>query len=157
MDEESIKNGYTPAEEVKEAKDNYEEVAIIAAEGAETKNGSGLETTQEEEPVIPFEERWAHLLDNCKQKLSNLDDDDRDGQVRDLWTSINKYVAIMAVPKEILPKARKVLLKMARKSSFGQAITIIFYALLTYLPRKAYRSWDAQQYFKKRLARKNTS
>ena len=141
---------------LKDAEDNFEEVSRIAAEETEPADASDeapVEPIEEEEPVVTFEERWTQLLDNCKQKLGNLSDDDKDGQVRDLWTSINKYVTIMAVPKEILPKARKVLFKMAFKSSFMQALTLIFYALLTFLPRKSYRSFEAQQYFKKRLTR----
>ena len=141
---------------LKDAEDNFEEVSRIAAEEtepADTSDEALVEPKEEEEPVVTFEERWTQLLDNCKQKLGNLSDDDKDGQVRDLWTSINKYVTIMAVPKEILPKARKVLFKMAFKSSFMQALTLIFYALLTFLPRKSYRSFEAQQYFKKRLTR----
>jgi len=146
--EEEKKVAEAPIETKMDAKDNYDEVANIVADEVDSD-----ETAKEEEPVITFEERWMQLLDNCKQKLSNLDDNDKDGQVRDLWTSINKFVTIMAVPKEILPKARKTLLKMAGKSSFTQALTLIFYTLLTFLPRKAYRSWNAQQYFKKRLTR----
>ena len=141
---------------LKDAEDNFEEVSRIAAEETEPADASDetlVEAKEEEEPVVTFEERWTQLLDNCKQKLGNLSDDDKDGQVRDLWTSINKYVTIMAVPKEILPKARKVLFKMAFKSSFMQALTLIFYALLTFMPRKSYRSFEAQQYFKKRLTR----
>ena len=142
-------------EALKDAEDNFEEVSSIAAEETEPDDASEEVSVEpeKEEPVVTFEERWAQLLDNCKQKLGNLSDDDKDGQVRDLWTSINKYVTIMAVPKEILPKARKVLFKMAFKSSFTQAITLICYALLTFLPRKSYRSFEAQQYFKKRLSR----
>ena len=141
---------------LKDAEDNFEDVSRIVAEETEPADASDetlVEPKEEEEPVVTFEERWTQLLDNCKQKLGNLSDDDKDGQVRDLWTSINKYVTIMAVPKEILPKARKVLFKMAFKSSFMQALTLIFYALLTFLPRKSYRSFEAQQYFKKRLTR----
>ena len=141
---------------LQDAEDNFEEVSRIVAEETEPADASDetlVEPKEEEEPVVTFEERWTQLLDNCKQKLGNLSDDDKDGQVRDLWTSINKYVTIMAVPKEILPKARKVLFKMAFKSSFMQALTLIFYALLTFLPRKSYRSFEAQQYFKKRLTR----
>jgi len=109
------------------------------------------------EVFITFEERWTQLLDNCKERLNTLSDDDRDGQVRDLWTSINKYVTIMAVPKDILPRARKTLFQMAWRSSFTQAMTLMFYALLTFLPRKTYRSWGAQQYFKKRLTRNGSA
>ena len=130
-----------------DAEDNFEEVAKIASE-ERTPN-----EVVAEEPIITFEERWTQLLDNCKQKLNNLTDDDKDGQVRDLWTSINKYVTIMAVPKDIMPKMRKTLWKMARRSSFSQAMTILLYALLTFLPRRSYRSVEAQQYFKKRLTR----
>lgn len=158
MEEENKKVAEAPIEVEKDAKDNYDEVAKIAADEAAfdealKEEEPAPEPKKEEEPVVTFEERWSQLLDNCKEKLSSLDDDDKDGQVRDLWTSINKYVTIMAVPKEILPKARKTLLSMARKSSFTQALTLIFYTLLTFLPRKAYRSWNAQQYFKKRLTR----
>ncbi|MBR5715334.1 MAG: hypothetical protein IKX59_02010 [Bacteroidales bacterium] len=131
-----------------DAEDNYEEVAKIASE-----ESTSDEAVAKEEPVITFEERWTQLLDNCKQKLNNLTDDDKDGQVRDLWTSINKYVTIMAVPKEIMPKMRKTLWKMARRSSFSQAKTLLLYALLTFFPRRSYRSVEAQQYFKKRLTR----
>jgi len=131
-----------------DAEDNFEEVAKIASE-----ESTPDEEVAAEEPVITFEERWAQLLDNCKQKLNNLTDNDKDGQVRDLWTSINKYVTIMAVPKDIMPKMRKTLWKMARRSSFSQAMTILLYALLTFLPRRSYRSVEAQQYFKKRLTR----
>ena len=130
-----------------DAEDNFEEVAKIASEES-TPN-----EVVAEEPIITFEERWTQLLDNCKQKLNNLTDDDKDGQVRDLWTSINKYVTIMAVPKDIMPKMRKTLWKMARRSSFSQAMTLLLYTLLTFLPRRSYRSVEAQQYFKKRLTR----
>lgn len=154
---EHTKPTETPeVEALRDAEDNFEEVSRIAAEEAEPDDASEevpAVPKEEEEPVVTFEERWTQLLDNCKQKLGNLSDEDKDGQVRDLWTSINKYVTIMAVPKEILPKARKVLFKMAFKSSFMQAMTLIFYALLTFLPRKSYRSFEAQQYFKKRLSR----
>ncbi|MBR5068550.1 MAG: hypothetical protein IKX25_04045 [Bacteroidales bacterium] len=130
-----------------DAEDNFEEVAKIASEES-TPN-----EVVAEEPIITFEERWTQLLDNCKQKLNNLTDDDKDGQVRDLWTSINKYVTIMAVPKDIMPKMRKTLWKMARRSSFSQAMPLLLYTLLTFLPRRSYRSVEAQQYFKKRLTR----
>ena len=102
---------------------------------------------------ISFEERWTQLLDDCKQKLGSLSDDDKDGQIRDLWTRINKFVTIMAVPKAIMPKMRKTLWKMARRSSFSQAMTILLYCVLTFFPRRSYRSVEAQQYFKKRLTR----
>lgn len=146
----------------KDAEDNFEEIAKIAKEEAESEEavveGATIaEEKEDAEPVITFEERWSQLLDNCKQKLGSLSDDDKDGQVRDLWTSINKYVTIMAVPKEILPKMRKTLWKMARRSSFTQAMTLILYALLTFLPRKSYRSFEAQQYFKKRLTRSSNA
>lgn len=102
---------------------------------------------------ISFEERWTQLLDDCRQKLDSLSDDDKDGQIRDLWTSINKFVTIMAVPKAIMSKMRKTLWKMARRSSFSQARTILLYTVLTFFPRRSYRSVEAQQYFKKRLTR----
>ena len=102
---------------------------------------------------ISFEERWTQLLDDCKQKLDSLSDNDKDGQIRDLWTSINKFVTIMAVPKAIMPKMRKTLWKMARRSSFSQARTLLLYTVLTFFPRRSYRSVEAQQYFKKRLTR----
>ena len=102
---------------------------------------------------ISFEERWTQLLDDCKQTLGSLSDDDKDGQIRDLWTRINKFVTIMAVPKAIMPKMRKTLWRMARRSSFSQAMTILLYCVLTFFPRRSYRSVEAQQYFKKRLTR----
>ena len=107
----------------------------------------------EPEGFISFEERWTQLLDDCKQKLDSLSDDDKDGQICDLWTSINKYVTIMAVPKAIMPRMRKTLWKMARQSSFSQARTLLLYTLLTFLPRRSYRSVEAQQFFKRRLGR----
>lgn len=102
---------------------------------------------------ISFEDRWTQLLDECKQKLGNLSDDDKDGQIRDLWTNINRFVTIMAVPKSIMPKMRKTLWKMAWRSSFSQCMTILLYCVLTFFPRRSYRSVEAQQYFKKRLTR----
>ena len=102
---------------------------------------------------ISFEERWTQLLDECKQKLGNLNDDDKDGQIRDLWTNINRFVTIMAVPKSIMPKMRKTLWKMAWRSSFKQGMTILLYCVLTFFPRRSYRSVEAQQYFKRRLTR----
>ena len=146
----------------KDAEDNFEEVAKIAAEETASEEAvvdeaTTAEAKEDDEPVITFEERWAQLLDNCKQKLGSLSDDDKDGQVRELWTNINKYVTIMAVPKEIMPKMRKTLWKMARRSSFAQAMTLLLYALLTFLPRKSYRSFEAQQYFKKRLTRNSNN
>ena len=109
--------------------------------------------TADSSEFIPFEERWTLLLDDCKQKLGNLSDDDKDGQIRDLWTNINRFVTIMAVPKTIMPKMRKTLWKMAWRSSFSQCMTILFYTMLTFLPRRSYRSVEAQQYFKQRLTR----
>ena len=105
---------------------------------------------------ISFEERWTQLLDDCKQKLDNLNDDDKDGQIRDLWTNINRFVTIMAVPKAIMPKMRKTLWKMVRQSSFSQARTLLLYTLLTFLPRRSYRSVEAQQFFKRRLGRNSS-
>ena len=102
---------------------------------------------------ISFEERWMQLLEECKQKLGSLSDDDKDGQICDLWAKINKFVTIMAVPKVIMPKMRKTLWTMARRSSFSQARTILLYCVLTFFPRRSYRSVEAQQYFKKRLVR----
>lgn len=109
--------------------------------------------TADSSGFIPFEERWTLLLYDCKQKLGNLSDDDKDGQIRDLWTNINRFVTIMAVPKTIMPKMRKTLWKMAWRSSFSQCMTILFYTMLTFLPRRSYRSVEAQQYFKQRLTR----
>ena len=107
----------------------------------------------EPDDFISFEERWTQLLDDCKQKLDSLSDDDKDGQIRDLWTKINKFVTIMAVPKAIKPRMRKTLWKMAWRSSFSQCMTILLYCLLTFFPRRSYRSVEAQQYFKQRLTR----
>ena len=107
----------------------------------------------EPDVFISFEERWTQLLDDCKQELGSLIDDDKDGQICDLWTSINKYVTIMAVPKAIMPRMRKTLWKMARRSSFSQCMTILLYCVLTFFPRRSYRSVEAQQYFKQRLTR----
>ena len=107
----------------------------------------------EPEGFISFEERWTQLLDECKQKLGNLNDDDKDGQIRDLWTNINRFVTIMAVPKAIMPRMRKTLWKMAWRSSFSQCMTILLYCVLTFFPRRSYRSVEAQQYFKQRLTR----
>ena len=94
----------------------------------------------EPDVFISFEERWTQLLDDCKQKLGSL-------------TSINKYVTIMAVPKAIMPRMRKTLWKMAWRSSFSQCVTILLYCVLTFFPRRSYRSVEAQQYFKRRLTR----
>lgn len=102
-----------------------------------------------------FEERWRQLLDNTRTGLKNLDKENRDNQIRNLWTDINKYVTIMAVPKEVLPKARKTLMKMAWKSSFAMSLPIFLYALMTYLPRKWYRNVETQHWFKQRLGNKN--
>lgn len=110
----------------------------------------------EPEGFISFEERWTQLLDDCKQRLGNLNDDDKDGQIRDLWTNINRFVTIMAVPKSIMPKMRKTLWKMVRQSSFSQARTLLLYTLLTFLPRRSYRSVEAQQFFKRRLGRNSS-
>ena len=107
----------------------------------------------EPDVFISFEERWTQLLDDCKQKLDSLSDDDKDGQICDLWTKINKFVTIMAVPKAIMPRMRKTLWKMARRSSFSQCMTILLYCVLTFFPRRSYRSVEAQQYFKQRLTR----
>ena len=109
--------------------------------------------TADSSEFIPFEERWTLLLDDCKQKLGNLSDDDKDGQICDLWTSINRFVTIMAVPKTIMPKMRLTLWKMAWRSSFSQCMTILLYCVLTFFPRRSYRSVEAQQYFKQRLTR----
>lgn len=109
--------------------------------------------TADSTEFISFEERWTQLLDDCKQKLDCLSDDDKDGQIRDLWTNINRFVTIMAVPKTIMPQMRKTLWKMVRHSSFSQARTLLLYTLLTFLPRRSYRSVEAQQFFKKRLGR----
>jgi len=110
----------------------------------------------EPEGFISFEERWTQLLDDCKQRLGNLNDDDKDGQIRDLWANINRFVTIMAVPKSIMPKMRKTLWKMVRQSSFSQARTLLLYTLLTFLPRRSYRSVEAQQFFKRRLGRNSS-
>lgn len=107
----------------------------------------------EPDVFISFEERWTQLLDDCKQKLGSLSDDDKDGQIRDLWTNINRFVTIMAVPKAIMPRMRKILWKMALRSSFSQCMTILLYCVLTFFPRRSYRSVEAQQYFKRRLTR----
>jgi len=114
------------------------------------------EKPKEPDVFISFEERWTQLLDECKQKLGNLNDDDKDGQIRDLWTNINRFVTIMAVPKSIMPKMRKTLWKMVRQSSFSQARTLLLYTLLTFLPRRSYRSVEAQQFFKRRLGRNSS-
>ena len=111
----------------------------------------------EPDVFISFEERWTQLLDDCKQELDSLSDDDKDGQIRDLWTNINRFVTIMAVPKAIMPRMRKTLWKMAWQSSFSQARTLLLYTLLTFLPRRSYRSVEAQQYFKKRLGRNGSN
>ena len=111
----------------------------------------------EPDVFISFEERWTQLLDDCKQKLGSLSDDDKDGQICDLWTSINKYVTIMAVPKAIMPRMRKTLWKMAWHSSFSQCMTILLYCVLTFFPRRSYRSVEAQQYFKRRLTRNGSN
>ena len=113
----------------------------------------GKQKTAEPDVFISFEERWTQLLDDCKQKLGSLSDDDKAGQICDLWTSINKYVTIMAVPKAIMPRMRKTLWKMAWRSSFSQCMTILLYCVLTFFPRRTYRSVEAQQYFKRRLTR----
>ena len=111
----------------------------------------------EPDVFISFEERWTQLLDDCKQKLGSLSDDDKDGQIRELWTNINRFVTIMAVPKTIMPKMRKTLLKMAWRSSFSQCMTILLYCVLTFFPRRSYRSVEAQQYFKRRLTRNGSN
>ena len=60
----------------------------------------------EPDVFISFEERWTQLLDDCKQKLGSLSDDDKDGQICDLWTSINKYVTIMPPARRKRPSSR---------------------------------------------------
>ena len=111
----------------------------------------------EPDVFISFEERWTQLLDDCKQKLGSLSDDDKDGQIRDLWTNINRFVTIMAVPKAIMPRMRKTLWKMAWRSSFSQCMTILLYCVLTFFPRRSYLSVEAQQYFKRRLTRNGSN
>ena len=111
----------------------------------------------EPDVFISFEERWTQLLDDCKQKLGSLSDDDKDGQIRDLWTNINRFVTIMAVPKAIMPRMRKTLWKMALRSSFSQCMTILLYCVLTFFPRRSYRSVAAPQYFKRRLTRNGSN
>lgn len=104
------------------------------------------------EPEMSFEERWSHLLDDCRQTLLALaKTPDRDSQVRDLWTQLNKFVTIMAIPDGVKSSLRSTLWQMARKSSFKQSVTLCFYALLTFLPRHTYRNIDTQKWFKQRL------
>lgn len=104
------------------------------------------------EPVMSFEERWSLLLNDCRQTLLSLaKTPERDSQVRDLWTQLNKFVTIMAIPDGVKSSLRSTLWKMARKSSFRQSIVLCFYALLTFLPRRTYRNIDAQRWFKQRL------
>jgi len=104
------------------------------------------------EENITFEERWRNLLSSCSQKLKTLTSaDDKDALVRDLWVDVNKFVTIMAVPKEVRSKMRKTLWQMARKSSWKQAGTIVLYLLFTFLPRRSYRNLGTQRWFKERL------
>lgn len=100
---------------------------------------------------ISFEERWQRLLDETKDTLQRLNNENRDLQIRCLWKNINRYVTIMAVPREILPKARNILLKMAWKAPLSLMLPLGLYALMTFLPRNWYRNTSAQQWFKRRI------
>lgn len=100
---------------------------------------------------ITFEERWQRLLDETKEGLRDLNKANREEQIRCLWKNINRYVTIMAVPKEILPKARKTLLKMAWKAPLALMFPVGLYALMTFLPRNWYRNTNTQQWFKRRI------
>lgn len=100
---------------------------------------------------ISFEERWQRLLDETKEELKTLDTANKDAQIRSLWKNINRYVTIMAVPKAIMPKMRKALLKMAWKAPLSLLFPLGLYALMTYCPRNWYRNTSTQQWFKRRL------
>lgn len=102
---------------------------------------------------ISFEERWKTLLKESNEKLNIIGNiKDKDSQIRNLWVALNKYVTIMAVPKEVLSPMRKTLWQMARRSSWKQAGTIILYLLFTFLPRHTYRNTETQRWFKRKLA-----
>jgi len=106
------------------------------------------------EENLTFEERWKNLLSNSVQKLKTLTNaNDKDAQVRELWCDVNRFVTIMAVPKEVRSSMRKTLWKMARKSSWKQAGTIVLYLLFTFLPRRFYRNVNTQRWFKDRLGK----
>jgi len=100
---------------------------------------------------ISFEERWLRLLDGTKEGLKNLDQNNKAVEIIGFWKDINRYVTIMAVPKDVLPKARKVLLKMAWKAPWFMKFPLSLYALMTFLPRNWYRNVNTQGWFKKRL------
>lgn len=104
------------------------------------------------EENISFEERWWDLLKESNEKLHSLSTtEDKDSQIRNLWTALNKYVSIMAIPIGVLSPMRKTLWQMARRSSWRQAGLILLYLLFTFLPRHTYRNTDTQRWFKKRL------
>lgn len=106
------------------------------------------------EENLTFEERWKLLLSSSVEKLKTLTDaDGKDAQIRELWTDVNRFVTIMAIPKEVRSSMRKTLWKMARKSSWKQAGTIVLYLLFTFLPRRFYRNVNTQHWFKERLGR----
>lgn len=103
------------------------------------------------EEYIPFEQRWMLLLDETRRQLKTLDKSNKTGHIKELWTSINKFVSIMAVPKEVMPKARRTLLKMACKAPWGLMCPIFLYAMMLFLPRNWYRNVSTQHWFKQRL------
>lgn len=100
---------------------------------------------------ISFEERWQRLLIETKKDLQNLNAANKEVQIRSLWKNINRYVTIMAVPKAIMPKMRRTLLKMAWKAPLTLMFPLGLYALMTFLPRNWYRNIDTQNWFKRRL------
>ena len=110
---------------------------------------------EQEEENIPFEERWRRLLDDCDEKLKDLRKENRDYGVRDMWTQINRFVTIMAVPKSVMWRMRRTLCRMAWRSSWSQGWTVLQYMLMTFLPRPYYRNVTTQQWFKQRLKNKN--
>ena len=103
------------------------------------------------EENIPFEQRWSQLLEETRARLTHLDKDDKEGQIRSLWTDINRFVTIMAVPKQVMPQARKTLARMACKAPLKLTVPLLIYALMMLLPRRWYRNVSAQHWFKQRL------
>jgi len=105
------------------------------------------------EENITFEQRWEQLLIETREQLTHLNQQQRSVEICGLWTAINKYVTIMAVPKTVLPKARRTLMQLVLKAPFSLKGSLLLYTLMTFLPRNWYRNAKTQRWFKQRLTK----
>lgn len=100
--------------------------------------------------TVSEHERWDRISTLCSVMLEKRSDssDELKDEICSIWSIINDQIKSITVPPDCLPGIRKTLLKIARKAPLREAMQLLAYTSMLYLPSAKYRRILATKFYR---------